>query len=353
MTTSRPTALPGTRTHPTGSTPVAAHGRPTSPRGASGVSPRATCTSCRTRRASTRSSWDAGRATSPRGSPDGAVVASDSTTPRTNSPPRGCFSESSISPSPSSTAMLNEPRSPTAASTSRSPSTAQRSGATRTDGSPEAARLLRPGGQLVFLGHSNLVMLCMRESETEAAAAELLRDLFGMHRFEWPDEGEVEFAIPHGEMVRLLRGSGFEIEDWSSSRRPREHPLRTGGSRTIGPAVGRAKRSGRPGRFDEPRLPIRGASPPGTTSPIRVPTVPPWSTRNGSRGSCRRGTALPVSPFVKNVHSGRIMTSGSSCAVRMSVSTPGPVSATSGATCAPATRRRYTGSSPDAREPLP
>ncbi|MGZ4110294.1 MAG: class I SAM-dependent methyltransferase [Actinomycetota bacterium] len=85
---------------------------------------------------------------------------------------------------------------------------------------PEAARLLRPGGRLVFLGHSNLVMLCMQESETEAAGPELLRDLFGMRRFEWPGEAEVEFAIPHGEMVRLLRGSGFEIEDLVEIRAP-------------------------------------------------------------------------------------------------------------------------------------
>jgi SAM-dependent methyltransferase len=85
---------------------------------------------------------------------------------------------------------------------------------------PEAARLLRPGGRLVFLGHSNLVMLCVRENETEAAASELLRDLFGMHRFEWPDEGVVEFAIPHGDMVRLLRGSGFDIEDLVEIRAP-------------------------------------------------------------------------------------------------------------------------------------
>ena len=42
---------------------------------------------------------------------------------------------------------------------------------------PEAARLLRPGGRLVFLCYSNLIMLCMRESESEAATAELLRDL--------------------------------------------------------------------------------------------------------------------------------------------------------------------------------
>jgi hypothetical protein len=74
----------------------------------------------------------------------------------------------------------------------------------------------------VFLGHSNLAMLCMRESRTEAAGSELLRDLLGMHRFEWPDEdeGEVEFAIPHGEMVRLLRGSGFDVEDLVEIRAP-------------------------------------------------------------------------------------------------------------------------------------
>ncbi len=32
-----------------------------------------------------------------------------------------------------------------------------------------------------------------------------------MHRFDWGDA--VEFQIPHGEMIRLLRGAGFEIED--------------------------------------------------------------------------------------------------------------------------------------------
>jgi len=76
----------------------------------------------------------------------------------------------------------------------------------------------------MFLGHSTLVMLCVRESESEPATAELLRDQFGMHRFEWPEEGEVEFAIPHGEMVRLLRGSGFEVEDLIELRAPEGAP---------------------------------------------------------------------------------------------------------------------------------
>jgi hypothetical protein len=33
-----------------------------------------------------------------------------------------------------------------------------------------------------------------------------------MRRFEWPDDPSVEFHLPHGEMIRLLRSCGFEIE---------------------------------------------------------------------------------------------------------------------------------------------
>jgi SAM-dependent methyltransferase len=74
---------------------------------------------------------------------------------------------------------------------------------------PEAARLLRPGGQLVFLRNSTLVILC---SPDEVPASETLqRPQFGMRRFEWP-EGGVEFHLPHGEWIDVLRGNGFEIE---------------------------------------------------------------------------------------------------------------------------------------------
>ena len=77
---------------------------------------------------------------------------------------------------------------------------------------PEAARLLRPGGRLVFLGHSYLAMLTFPDDELPAGET-LKRPHFGMHRFTWPGEDGVEFAIPHGEMIRLLRTSGFEVED--------------------------------------------------------------------------------------------------------------------------------------------
>ena len=75
---------------------------------------------------------------------------------------------------------------------------------------PEAARLLRPGGRLVFLRNSTLVVLCQR---LEGGAGERLqRPQRGLNRIDWPDTGEVEFQLPHGELVALLRDSGFELE---------------------------------------------------------------------------------------------------------------------------------------------
>jgi SAM-dependent methyltransferase len=74
---------------------------------------------------------------------------------------------------------------------------------------PEAARLLRPGGSLVFLRNSTLVILC---SDDEVPAKEyLVHPQFGMRRFEWPDGG-VEFHLAHGEWIDLLRANGFAIE---------------------------------------------------------------------------------------------------------------------------------------------
>jgi SAM-dependent methyltransferase len=78
---------------------------------------------------------------------------------------------------------------------------------------PEAARLLRPGGELVFLGNSTLLMLCVPDQDDVPASDQLVRPQFGMHRFEWPDDPTVEFHLSHGDWIRLLRTNGFEIED--------------------------------------------------------------------------------------------------------------------------------------------
>jgi SAM-dependent methyltransferase len=86
---------------------------------------------------------------------------------------------------------------------------------------PEAARILRPGGQLVFLVNGAILMLCAPDAENEPATDRLLRDYFGMHRFEWPDDPSVEFHLGYGDMIRLLRRCGFEVEDMIEVR-PRE-----------------------------------------------------------------------------------------------------------------------------------
>ena len=76
---------------------------------------------------------------------------------------------------------------------------------------PEAARLLRPGGRLVFLTNGYVVMLCVPDQDDVPAGERLLRSSFEMHRFEWPGDASVEFHLNHGDWVRVLRASGFEI----------------------------------------------------------------------------------------------------------------------------------------------
>jgi SAM-dependent methyltransferase len=85
---------------------------------------------------------------------------------------------------------------------------------------PEAARLLRPGGELIFLGNATLLMLCVSDQDGIPAETTLLRPYFGMHRFEWPDDPGVEFHLGYGDWIRLLRRNGFAIEDLVELRPP-------------------------------------------------------------------------------------------------------------------------------------
>jgi ubiquinone/menaquinone biosynthesis C-methylase UbiE len=73
----------------------------------------------------------------------------------------------------------------------------------------EAARLLRPGGRLVFLRNSPISVVCMA---LDGITDRLQRPLRSIARLEWPDTKEVEFHAPHGELIDLLRGNGFEVE---------------------------------------------------------------------------------------------------------------------------------------------
>jgi SAM-dependent methyltransferase len=76
---------------------------------------------------------------------------------------------------------------------------------------PEAARLLRPGGRLVFLRNSTLLQLCV--PDVGVATDRLLRPLAGLHRMSWESDPGVEFHLGHGEWIRVLRACGFEVED--------------------------------------------------------------------------------------------------------------------------------------------
>jgi SAM-dependent methyltransferase len=85
---------------------------------------------------------------------------------------------------------------------------------------PEAARLLRPGGRLVFMCGSTLAALC---AEEDGKVGERLRvPQFGMRRVDWTDTdgGGVEFSLAHGEWIRLLRANGFELENLIELRAP-------------------------------------------------------------------------------------------------------------------------------------
>jgi SAM-dependent methyltransferase len=96
---------------------------------------------------------------------------------------------------------------------------------------PEAARLLRPGGELIFLVNSVLLMLTIPDEDDLPATERLQRPFFGMHRFEWPGDESVEFHLGHGDLIRLLRRCGFEIEDLIELRpepgATSSHPLAT------------------------------------------------------------------------------------------------------------------------------
>ncbi len=84
---------------------------------------------------------------------------------------------------------------------------------------PEAARLLRPGGELLFLRNSTISMLC---AALDGPAARPCRGRSaGCTALDWEDDDTTEFQLGHGDLFKLLRDIGL--------RRPRpRRALRAG-----------------------------------------------------------------------------------------------------------------------------
>ena len=87
---------------------------------------------------------------------------------------------------------------------------------------PECARVLRPGGRLVFTNTSPFLDLFWDDNDEIVKAPQ--RPYFGMHRFEWPNEDTVEFNLPYGEWIRLFRSNGFIVEDLIEIKPPKNAP---------------------------------------------------------------------------------------------------------------------------------
>jgi SAM-dependent methyltransferase len=88
---------------------------------------------------------------------------------------------------------------------------------------PEAARLLRPGGRLVFLVNGTLVNLTSPDA-VERPGRRLLRDYFGLYRLEWSDDQSVNFYLGYGDWIRLFRTNGLEVERLVEIQAPENAP---------------------------------------------------------------------------------------------------------------------------------
>jgi SAM-dependent methyltransferase len=87
---------------------------------------------------------------------------------------------------------------------------------------PEVARLLRPGGRLVF-SHTTPWPYLAWNFEKERVGRRLRRSYFGIRRFDdGAGQGTIDFQLPYGEWIRCFRRHGLVVDDLVELRAP-EH----------------------------------------------------------------------------------------------------------------------------------
>ena len=88
---------------------------------------------------------------------------------------------------------------------------------------PEAHRLLKPGGELVFLGSHPLAIITTPHNG-EPSEPHLHRNYFELYREDWRevevDPGGIEFNLPISSWLKLFRETGFEVLDYLELRAP-------------------------------------------------------------------------------------------------------------------------------------
>lgn len=81
---------------------------------------------------------------------------------------------------------------------------------------PEVARVLRPGGGLVFNGTTPWIWVAWGDQEEELPATREMRsNYFGLRSMESTDPSwrTTEFQLTYGDWIRLFRANGLAVED--------------------------------------------------------------------------------------------------------------------------------------------
>lgn len=81
---------------------------------------------------------------------------------------------------------------------------------------PEAARVLREGGRLIF-STSSPFRTVAQNRKTDRVGRKLLYDYFDLDRIEYPS-GEVNFQLPYGGWIQLFVDNGFLVEGLTETR---------------------------------------------------------------------------------------------------------------------------------------